>query len=206
MFNIFRNNKIIEEAPPARWLFSSKPASIIWLVVRIFVGEQWISAGVSKLWGAENPSFWNNGGVGLVGFAKGAIAQSKGPYAQVHYNWWVNFLHNFVIPNAGWIAKLVSLGEFAIGCAICLGLFTGLAAFAGIVLNFTYVFSGAVSSNPVLIILSMLLVLAWRNAGFIGADGFLLPALGTPWDPGKVFARFRHTPVPAQIHHGGASA
>jgi thiosulfate dehydrogenase [quinone] large subunit len=51
------------------------------------------------------------------------------------------------------------------------------------------VFSGAVSSNPVLIILGMLLVLAWRNAGFIGADGFLLPTIGTPWEPGRLFNR-----------------
>src|ERR1039458_8380747 len=132
MLNVFRSNKIIDEPPPAKWLFSSKEASILWLIVRLFVGEQWIAAGVSKLWGAENPSFMHNGGAGLAGFAKGAIAQSTGPYAQVHYNWWVHFLHGFVIPNASWIAKCVAISEFAIGIAIVLGLFTGLSAFAGV--------------------------------------------------------------------------
>ena len=32
-----------------------------------------------------------------------------------------------------------------------------------------------------------LLVLAWRNAGWIGLDRWLLPAVGTPWQPGGVF-------------------
>jgi len=31
------------------------------------------------------------------------------------------------------------------------------------------------------------LVLAWRNAGWIGLDRWLLPAFGTPWKPGRVF-------------------
>jgi thiosulfate dehydrogenase [quinone] large subunit len=39
----------------------------------------------------------------------------------------------------------------------------------------------------VLIILGTLLVLAWRNAGWIGLDRWLLPMIGTPWQPGGVF-------------------
>ncbi len=27
----------------------------------------------------------------------------------------------------------------------------------------------------------ILLILAWKNAGYIGLDRFFLPALGTPW-------------------------
>jgi thiosulfate dehydrogenase [quinone] large subunit len=33
----------------------------------------------------------------------------------------------------------------------------------------------------------ILLILAWRNAGYIGLDRWVLPALGTPWQPGTVF-------------------
>jgi hypothetical protein len=29
--------------------------------------------------------------------------------------------------------------------------------------------------------MGMLLILAWKNAGFIGLDYFLLPLLKTPW-------------------------
>jgi hypothetical protein len=31
--------------------------------------------------------------------------------------------------------------------------------------------------------------LAWRNAGWIGLDRWLLPAIGTPWEPGRAFRR-----------------
>jgi hypothetical protein len=31
------------------------------------------------------------------------------------------------------------------------------------------------------------LVLAWRNAGWIGLDRWLLPIIGTPWKPGRLF-------------------
>ena len=31
------------------------------------------------------------------------------------------------------------------------------------------------------VLLGVLLVLAWKNAGYIGLDRFLLPLLGTPW-------------------------
>lgn len=61
-------------------------------------------------------------------------------------------------------------------------------------MNANYPLAGTVSSNPILIILGTLLVLAWRNAGWIGLDRWLLPALGTPWQPGDVFNRSSDAP------------
>jgi thiosulfate dehydrogenase [quinone] large subunit len=40
-----------------------------------------------------------------------------------------------------------------------------------------------------MIIISTLLILAWRNAGYIGLDRWALPALGTPWHRGAAFDR-----------------
>lgn len=76
-------------------------------------------------------------------------------------------MHNFVIPNPSWIAKLVSLGEVLIGIGLIVGLFTGAAAFAALLLNATYMFSGSAGVNPAYAILGVFLVLAWRNAGRI---------------------------------------
>jgi hypothetical protein len=64
------------------------------------------------------------------------------------YGWWAAFLHNFVIPNASWIAKLIALGELAIGIALVIGLFTGLAALGGLLLNVIYMFTGSAGVNP----------------------------------------------------------
>jgi len=37
-----------------------------------------------------------------------------------------------------------------------------------------------------MILVSMLLILAWRNAGWYGLDRIVLPKLGTPWHRGEL--------------------
>ncbi|HZD69150.1 MAG TPA: DoxX family protein [Actinomycetes bacterium] len=171
----------VEEAPIARWLFASTAAAWIWLIVRLWLGYEWLHAAYEKINTPADRQAWWGTGKALKGFAAGAVAASKEPdHPQVAYNWWVDFLH-WVSSNAGWIAKFVVMGEFVIGVALVLGLFTGIAAFLGLILNFSFVFSGSAGVNPAFIIAGLLLVLAWRNAGWIGLDRWVLPRLGTPW-------------------------
>ena len=65
---------------------------------------------------------------------------------------------NGVSSNAGWMAKPVVIGEFVIGAALALGLglglglFTGIAAFLALGLNFSLVFPGSAGVNPAFII------------------------------------------------------
>jgi thiosulfate dehydrogenase (quinone) large subunit len=173
----------VEEAPLARWLFASRTAAWIWLVVRVWLGYEWLHAAYGKIHTPADRQIWWSTGTALKGFATGAIAASKQPQdPQVAYGWWVSFLH-WVSSNAGWLTKAVVVGELAIGVALILGLFTGIVAFGGLVLNFSYVFSGSAGVNPAFIIAGILVVLAWRNAGWIGLDRFLLPRFGTPWQP-----------------------
>jgi thiosulfate dehydrogenase [quinone] large subunit len=54
-------------------------------------------------------------------------------------------------------------------------------------MNLNYLLAGAVSTNPLLLMAAVLLILAWRTAGWFGLDRWALPALGTPWSPGYVF-------------------
>ncbi len=142
----------------------------------MWLGYQWINAGYQKLWGSEKAFFWYGGGAGVKGFATAGVAGSTAGKGGASYGWWAGFLHNFVIPNASWIAKFVTIGEILIGVALILGLFTGVAAFAGLSLNVIYMFSGSAGVNPMYAILAVLLVLAWRNAGWFGLDRFALPA------------------------------
>jgi hypothetical protein len=83
--------------------------------MRVWPGVMWIQAGDAKLWGKENAAFLHNGGAGVAGFAAHDVAA---------YGWWGNFLHHFVVPNAGWIGILVALSEFIIGLALAAGFFT----------------------------------------------------------------------------------
>lgn len=161
----------------ADWLFRSKLAGLFWLVARVWLGYEWLNAGYQKLWGSENAAFWNGGGKAVKGYATAGVTGSTTGKGGASYGWWAGFLHNFVVPNASWIAKLVSVSEFLIGVLLILGLFTWAAAFAGLGLNVIYMFSGTAGVNPAYAIVAVFLVLAWRNAGYFGLDGFALPMI-----------------------------
>ena len=159
----------------SNWLFRTKAASIIWLVARLWLGYEWLNAGYQKIWGSESAAFWSGGGAAVKGFATSGIAGSATGKGGASYGWWAGFLHNFVVPNSSWIAKLVAVSEVAIGVLLIVGLFTGVAAAAGVALNVIYMFSGSAGVNPAYAIVALLLVMAWRNAGYFGLDRFALP-------------------------------
>ena len=156
------------------WLFRSRAASVIWLAVRLVLGYWWLNAGYQKIWGSEKAAFWFGRGAGVKGFASSGVLGSASGKSGASYGWWAAFLHNFVVPNASWIAKLIALGELAIGIALILGLFTGLVALCGLTLNLVYMFTGSAGINPAYAILEVALVLAWRNAGYLGLDRYAL--------------------------------
>ena len=74
-----------------------------------------------------------------------------------------------------------------VGIALLAGALTGVAAFFGAFMNMSFLLAGSASTNPVLFTMAIGLVLAWRVAGYYGLDRYLLPALGAPWKPGRVF-------------------
>jgi len=178
------------------WLFRSSAASLIWLVVRLWLGYQWTNAGYQKIWGSEKTAFWF-GGAGVKGFATAGVLGSSTGKGGASYGWWAGFLHNFVIPNASWIAKFIALGELAIGIALILGLLTGLAALAGLLLNLIYMFTGSAGVNPAYAILSMGLILGWRNAGLLGLDRFALSGVWRRTHFSRFSDRAARRPVPA---------
>jgi thiosulfate dehydrogenase [quinone] large subunit len=76
---------------------------------------------------------------------------------------------------------LVAYGELLVGIALVIGAFTGIAAFFGAVMNWNFMMAGTASTNPVLFVVALGLIMAWKVSGYIGADFFLLPRIGTPW-------------------------
>jgi thiosulfate dehydrogenase (quinone) large subunit len=89
------------------------------------------------------------------------------------YSWWGSFLHSFVVPNASWIAVLVAVGEFAIGIALCLGLFTRIAALGSLALLFTYVMSGTASVCAFYALFAIVILVMWRTSSWLGIDGLV---------------------------------
>jgi thiosulfate dehydrogenase [quinone] large subunit len=143
----------------------------------------WVRSGTVV--GSDGTSRFLHVGDSVAGFAKGAIANSTGAHPSVAYPWYVDFLRWVQNTGHAVIGPVVAVGELLVGVALILGLFTGISAALGATLNFSYVFAGAASTNPAMILASGLLILAWRNAGWYGADRWLLPVLGTPWHRGE---------------------
>jgi thiosulfate dehydrogenase [quinone] large subunit len=103
--------------------------------------------------------------------------------------WYGAFLANVVLPHTAFWSYCVTIGEIAVGLGLILGMFTGIAAFFGTLMNSSYLLAGTVSINPILFALCSFLVLAWKTAGWWGIDRWLLPALGTPWEgPAEIAA------------------
>lgn len=178
--------KIIQIQEPAisRFLFSDTRLAWAWLLIRLYVGWEWFSAG----WGKLGNPIWTGDKAGLAvqGFLNGALQKMTGSHPDVA-GWYGIFIQNFALPHSALFSHLVVYGEIVVGVALILGIFTGIAAFFGAFMNLNYLFAGTVSINPALLLLQLFLILAWRTAGWLGFDRYFLRVLGTPWQPGKVF-------------------
>lgn len=167
----------VPENPVSHFLFNDTRSALLWLIVRLYVGYTWVNAG----WGKVNSSAWTgeNAGTAVSGFINGAL--SKAEEGKDVTGWYASFLENVALPNAKLFSFVVAYGELLVGLGLIVGLFTGIAAFFGSLMNVTFLFAGTLSSNPILFILATWLVLAWKNAGWYGLDRWVLPYLGTPW-------------------------
>lgn len=187
-----------EEPGYAKFIFSNPKMAIFWLVVRVYVGWQWLEAGWGKVTGEEAGWWGTNAGKGMTGFVTGAInnAYTAKPTVLPGYAW---FLTHFVQPYTVVWSYAITAGEILVGLGLIFGLFTGVAAFFGGLMNVDYLFAGSLGTgavNPPLFVLATALVLAWRVAGYIGLDFFALPLLGVPGQPGKVFRHDKRVAAP----------
>ncbi|MDQ7828483.1 MAG: DoxX family membrane protein [Armatimonadota bacterium] len=176
---------IMEDPPFARWLFGNTKSAWLWLVLRVWLGYQWIEAALHKI---TDPA-WVVTGLAVKGFWERAVQVPPPPARPpVAFGWYRDFLQYLLDTQAyTWFGKLVAYGELLIGVALVLGAFVGVAAFFGAFMNWNFMMAGSASTNPVLFVIAILLILAWKVAGYLGLDYYLLPLLGTPWKPGRIF-------------------
>lgn len=195
---------IITDPPVTQALFGKVNWAWIWLILRLYLGYEWLNAG----WGKLNNSAWvgSNAGTALTGFINSAIAKATGAHPAVQ-SWYATFLKDAILPNTQIWSYAVAFGETLVGLGLIVGAFTGIAAFFGIIMNLSYLMSGSVSTNPMLLVGSIFIVLAWKTAGWWGLDRWLLPLLGTPWKPGRVFQHSQPAsmPVMGPEQHGHSS-
>jgi len=169
------NTDHLIQTPPCRclqFLFQDTRMSWIWLPVRVWLGWQWISAG----WGKFNNPAWigENAGQAISGFFSGALLKAQGSHPDVQ-GWYAAFITQVAVPHPIFFSYLITFGELCVGLGLILGAWTALAAFFGAAMNSDFLFAGTVSVNPEWLLISILLICAWRIAGRIGADGYVLP-------------------------------
>jgi len=168
------------ENPVTRFLFNDTRSAAIWLIIRLYLGWAWLEAGIHKV--ADDAWTGKNAGAAVSGFLKGAIEKASTTHDVM--GWYAAFLETFCLPNAKIISFMVAYGEVLVGLGLIVGLFTAIAAFFGVLMNVAFLFAGTVSSNPRLLLLGILVMLAWKVAGWYGLDRWALLKLGTPW--GKI--------------------
>jgi thiosulfate dehydrogenase [quinone] large subunit len=179
-------SRVVADPPLARFLFADTRLAPLWLVVRLYVGYAWFDAGWHKVMDTGATTNYIIDGKGILAFWQRIAAIPAAPAKPViTYDWYRNFIQ-FMIDNhwEGFFGKLIAFGETTVGIALILGAFVGLAAVTGAFMNLNFMLAGSASTNPVLLLLGFLLVLAWKTAGYIGLDHWLLPLLGTPWQRG----------------------
>jgi thiosulfate dehydrogenase [quinone] large subunit len=117
-----KSNSVTMSDPPfANALFNNTKLSWVWLLVRLYVGYEWITASLHKL---ESPA-WMQTGDALKGFWTAAVAVPDAPARPaITYGWYRSFLQ-FLLDNHSyvWFGKVVALGEFLVGLGLIVGLF-----------------------------------------------------------------------------------
>lgn len=165
---------------PLRWLFQDFRSAPLWLLVRLTVGGLWFVHGFPKL--SDSKWVGADAGSGVLDFVNRALERSTGPHPEV-LPITALFLGGFMQPLAHDLAPFFAYGEVLLGLLLMLGVFTGVTSFAIACLSFLFILAGEGGLNPINFLVSGLLVVAWRIAGWWGLDRWILPRwLSTCWN------------------------
>ena len=179
---VTRKGEVVSDPPFIQKLLNDPRAGLLWLPLRVWLGYQWFEAALHKV---QNPA-WTQTGEALKGFWTAAVAIPETGRPAISFDWYRSFIQGLLDAQAyTWFAKVVAYSELTIGILLILGAFTGVAAFAGGFMNWNFMMAGSASTNPMLFVIAVGLILAWKVGGYLGADYFLLRFIGTPWHAQK---------------------
>ncbi|MET3696897.1 thiosulfate dehydrogenase [quinone] large subunit [Bacillus oleivorans] len=145
-----------------KWLRGPKLA-VVWTVLRVWLGIQWLQAGIGKLQGFD-----------AAGFIQGAIGKATGDHPAVQ-GWYATFLEEAALPNVELFNNLIPWGEILVGTGLILGAATIPALLAGAFMNLNFLLAGTVSTNPILYTAAIILLAAGGAAYLYGVDRFAIP-------------------------------
>ncbi len=169
---------VVDEPRVVKSLLQNPRWSWLFLPLRIWLGYEWIDAASHKV---TSPA-WMDGGAALEGYWTRAISIPEQGRPPIAFDWYREFIDAMLVNEwHTWFAKLIAIGELAVGIALILGALTAIAAFFGLTMNVSFLLAGTASTNVILLLAALVLIMAWKVAGYWGLDRWLLPTLGTPW-------------------------
>ena len=149
---------------------------LMWLVLRLFVGYEFVTAGWEKVTSGQWLGF-DNGGAAIQGFLGGALKKAAtGEHPEVQ-GWYAGLVQNVFLPNATLFANMVAIGETLVGVALILGVFTKFSAAMGATMNLAFLAAGVSSSNPQMLVFQVAMVFGGAGVAYYGLDHFVLPYL-----------------------------
>jgi thiosulfate dehydrogenase (quinone) large subunit len=140
--------------------------ALVWTILRIWLGIQWIEAGYYKI----------KSGFDASGFLQAAIENARGDHPTVQ-GWYASFLEGFALPNIEFFNILITWGEFLVGLGLILGLATIPALMAGAFMNLNFIMAG-VGLNSIdsrLFVIAMILLFIGKARYLYGLDRFAIP-------------------------------
>jgi thiosulfate dehydrogenase [quinone] large subunit len=202
------NRQQFEDPGLVKRIFGNPLFGFGWFFLRLYIGLQWLEAGLHKTTGdgaigwikdgyitQNGQRVFKHGGDNILATWQSAIGKDIAS-SRITFEWYRDFL-KFMADHGwnGWFTYVIAFGEVAIGLGLLVGCLTGFAALFGATMNMNFMLAGTTSVNPVLFMGSILIILAWKTAGYVGMDRWVLPLLGTPWHAGKIFHKTEATPA-----------
>lgn len=166
------------------WPFRSPFSSPVWLALRLYLAWVWLQFGISKIRGG-----WLDGD-GVHGLLS-AVAAGQTPAPFPFYTRIAEWLVASGLDDV--LSVVMPLAEVAVGLAFLTGVLLVPAAIGATLLNVNLVLSGVASLHfdGRIIALQILLLLAWRVAGYLG--------LGTLVRHGWHHGGRGHGPLPGAV-------
>jgi thiosulfate dehydrogenase [quinone] large subunit len=99
----------LQDAPVVKALFNNTKLAWIWLIVRIYVGYQWVEASLHKI---SDPA-WMSTGEAIKGYWLHAVSIPEAPARPpIYYDWYRSFLQTLLDSGSHvWFGKLIAIGE-----------------------------------------------------------------------------------------------
>lgn len=154
------------------FLRTNQIVSYMLTVIRIWLGYSWTMSGWNKL----TTDF------SAQSFIKQAIDQPVTTPTGEAFPWFTLFLKATTSNgnHTEFFSFVVPWGEFLVGLGLIFGVLSLWAAFFGLLMNFTYLFSGAISNNPLFIIAEFLMLSGGLNTTKIGLEAWIKNYINPP--------------------------